>query len=256
MNGRVRIFRYIILKLRIRDNHLRQQGFHKIIRQIFFCCLIRRLCHIVPCIIIVHLLVQARKSVFRHHRHIEFQRIKHQIRTFFMQCGIVDIGNQSDDTIRLSPDRYGISHRNADIVRMHAVHRNLIGRCREASLHQACQIDIICLLIDADGSVRDAVAVVILLLIAVEILGYVHRNRRKITVIQFVFVFRLLIFFVNFVQNLVPGFIVRLFIRLVMCLPIRLVIGGIVSFLIRAFVCGIVGLLITSRLLCLRHRRI
>ena len=169
MNGRVRIFRNIILNLRIRDNHLRQQGFHKIIRQIFFCRLIRRFCHIVPRIIIVHLLVQARKSVFRHHRHIEFQRIKHQIRTFFMQCGIIDIGDQSDDTIRLSLDRYGISHRNADIVRVHAVHHNLIGRCREASFHQTCQIDLVRLFENADIPVRDAVAVVIFLFIPVKI---------------------------------------------------------------------------------------
>ena len=173
-----------------------------------------------------------------------------------MQCGIVDIGDQSHDTIRLSLDRYGISHRNADIVRMHAVHHNLIGRCREASFHQTCQIDVICLLIDADGSVRGAVAVVILLLIAIEILGYIYRYRRKIRIVQFIFVFRLLIFFVNFIQNLVPGFVVSLLVRLVMCLPIRLVIGGIVGFLIRALVSGIVDLLITSRLLCLRHRRI
>ena len=256
MNGRVRIFRNIILNLRIRDNHLRQQGFHKIIRQIFFCRLIRRFCHIVPCIIIVHLLVQARKSVFRHHRHIEFQRIKHQIRTFFMQCGIIDIGDQSDDTIRLSLNRYGISHRNADIVRVHAVHHNLIGRCREASFQQTRQIDLVRLFENADIPVRDAVAVVILLLIAIEILGYIYRYRRKIRIVQFVFVFRLLIFFVNFIQNLVPGFVVSLLVRLVMCLPIRLVIGGIVGFLIRALVSGIVSLLITSRLLCLRHRRI
>jgi len=86
-----------------------------------------------------------------------------------MQCGIIDIGDQSDDTIRLSADRYGISHRNADIVRVHAVHHNLIGRCREASFHQTRQIDLVRLFENADIPVRDAVAVVILLFIPVKI---------------------------------------------------------------------------------------
>ena len=86
-----------------------------------------------------------------------------------MQCGIVDIGDQSHDTIRLSLDRYGISHRNADIVRVHAVHHNLIGRCREASFHQTCQIDLVRLFENADIPVRDAVAVVIFLFIPVKI---------------------------------------------------------------------------------------
>ena len=123
------------------------------------------------------------KSFLRDHCHIKFDCIKHQVCCLFMQCRIIDIGNQSDNFKLLSTDRDFISHFDADIVRMHTVDCDLVRFFRESSVKQAGKIHVIIFRINADGSFRFTVIVVIFLLISEEVLINLYRNFCKIRIV-------------------------------------------------------------------------
>ena len=116
-----------------------------------------------------------------------------------MQCGIVDICDQTNDLIFFFSDCDLIADFYPDIVSMHTVNGNFILFFRETSVHQACKIDIICLCKNTDCSIRSSVVVMIFLFIPVKIFIQMNRSFLKIRIVQFIFFFCIRIFLVDLI---------------------------------------------------------
>ena len=127
--------------------------------------------------------MQSVKSRIRYHCHVKFQRIKHQVRTLFMQRCIIDIGNKTCYLIGLTSHLDRIANLDADVVRVHTVDRDLILRFRETSIHQTCLIDLICSGKNTDGSVSSSIIIIIFLFVSEEIFIQADRSHYKIRII-------------------------------------------------------------------------
>ena len=120
---------------------------------------------------------------------------------------------------------------------MHTVNGDFTLRLRQSALQDTCLIDPFCFGINADGSVRHAVIVVILILIPVKILIQLYRNLLKVGIVQLILLLCVRIFLIYLVLNFFPCLLVRL----VVCLWAGLL------------VCCVVSLAVGAALPCLFH---